>query len=106
MHFEEILGLAHIKNHLAVTADSGRVPHAQLFVGPEGCGTLPMAIAYAQYLLCRNTGGTNQGGAPDCNTKCENLTHPDLHFAFPVATSESVKSHAVSDHYISQWEAI
>ena len=28
------------------------IPHAQLFVGKEGCGTLPMAIAYAQFLLC------------------------------------------------------
>ena len=51
MRFAEILGLSHIKHHLTSSADAGRVPHAQLFVGPEGCGTLPMAIAYAQYLL-------------------------------------------------------
>ena len=105
MQFADILGLPHIKSHLASGADSGRVPHAQLFVGPEGCGTLPMAIAYAQYLLCGNTGGENQGGAPACNAKCEQLAHPDLHFAFPVASSETVKSHAVSDHYISQWRS-
>lgn len=103
MQFDAILGLAHIKNHLTVSADSGRIPHAQLFVGPEGSGTLAMAIAYAQYLLCVNSGGKNVGGLSSCNTKCENLTHPDLHFAFPVATSDTVKSHAVSNHYLPQW---
>lgn len=103
MQFDAILGLAHIKNHLTVSADSGRIPHAQLFVGPEGSGTLAMAIAYAQYLLCANSGGKNVGGLSSCNTKCENLTHPDLHFAFPVATSDTVKSHAVSNHYLPQW---
>ncbi|MBC2838215.1 DNA polymerase III subunit delta' [Robiginitalea sp. SC105] len=103
MRFSEILGLAHIKNHLTSSADGGRIPHAQLFIGPEGSGTLPMAIAYAQYLLCANTGGENGNGDKTCNTKCDHLTHPDLHFAFPVANSDSAKSHAVSDHYLPQW---
>ncbi|MEY2921920.1 MAG: hypothetical protein RL108_542, partial [Bacteroidota bacterium] len=48
MQFSEILGQEHIKSHLTKSADLGRIPHAQLFVGPEGSGTLPMAIAYAQ----------------------------------------------------------
>lgn len=105
MRFESILGLTHIKNHLAVTADAGRIPHAQLFVGPEGSGALPMAIAYARYLLCKGAEKLGDDRAIACNTKCENLTHPDLHFAFPVATSDTVKSHAVSDHYLQQWRA-
>ncbi len=103
MQFKEVLGLDHIKNHLTVTADAGRVPHAQLFVGPEGSGTLAMAIAYAQYLLCGNTGGENEGQNEVCNAKCSSLTHPDLHFAFPVSNSDKVKSHAVSDHYLEEW---
>lgn len=49
MQFSEILGHSHIKKHLIYSADAGRIPHAQLFVGPEGSGVLPMAIAYAQY---------------------------------------------------------
>ncbi|MBO0321001.1 DNA polymerase III subunit delta' [Muricauda sp. CAU 1633] len=103
MLFKHILGLEHIKNHLVTTADSGRVAHAQLFVGPEGSGTLPMAVAYAQYLLCGNTGGENEGENAVCNTKCNSLAHPDMHFAFPVANSDKVKSHAVSDHYLEEW---
>jgi DNA polymerase-3 subunit delta' len=103
MLFKHILGLEHIKSHLVTTAETGRVAHAQLFVGPEGSGVLPMAIAYAQYLLCGNTGGENEGENTVCNTKCNSLTHPDLHFAFPVSNSDKVKSHAVSDHYLEEW---
>ena len=103
MLFKNVLGLEHIKNHLVTTAETGRVAHAQLFVGPEGSGVLPMALAYAQYLLCGNTGGENDGGNTVCNTKCNSLTHPDLHFAFPVSNSDKVKSHAVSDHYLEEW---
>ena len=103
MLFKDVLGLEHIKKHLVTTAETGRVAHAQLFVGPEGCGTLAMAIAYAQYLLCGNIGGENEGGNAVCNTKCHSLTHPDLHFAFPVSNSDKVKSHAVSDHYLEEW---
>jgi DNA polymerase-3 subunit delta' len=103
MQFSKVLGLAHIKQHLTTSADVGRTPHAQLFVGPEGCGTLPMAIAYAQYILCNNKDGTNEGGDVACNTKCGNLSHPDLHFAFPVSSSGSVKKHPVSGHFLEQW---
>ncbi len=98
MPFEKVLGQEHIKNHLVTTADAGRVAHAQLFVGPEGCGLLPMALAYAEYLLC---GGQN--GDKSCHAKMASLMHPDLHFAFPVSTSQKVKSHAVSDHYLEEW---
>lgn len=103
MLFKDVLGLEHIKKHLVTTANSGRVAHAQLFIGPEGSGTLPMALAYAQYLLCGNIEGENDGENIACNAKCNSLTHPDLHFVFPVSNSDKVKSHAVSDHYIQDW---
>lgn len=103
MLFKDVLGLEHIKKHLVTTANSGRVAHAQLFIGPEGSGTLPMALAYAQYLLCDNIEGENDGENVACNAKCNSLTHPDLHFVFPVSNSDKVKSHAVSDHYIQDW---
>ncbi len=103
MLFNEILGLAHIKNHLASSADAGRIPHAQLFVGPEGSGTLPTALAYAQYIICGNQNGENHGQNQACNMKCDALSHPDMHFAFPVSNSEKVKSHAVSNHYMEEW---
>ncbi|NAS31608.1 DNA polymerase III subunit delta' [Flavobacteriaceae bacterium R38] len=103
MLFKDLLGHEHIKKHLTHSADMGRIPHAQLFIGPEGSGTLPMAIAYAQYLLCNNTNAENTTGDQACNLKFNNLSHPDLHFAFPVASNSNVKSHPVSDNFLEEW---
>ncbi len=106
MLFQDILGQHHIKAHLTQSVDNGRIPHAQLFVGPEGSGTLPMAIAYAQYILCSNSEGENNGGNEACNLKFKNISHPDLHFAFPVTTSAKVKSKPVSSFYLEEWRQL
>ncbi len=103
MLFSEIIGQGHIKSHLTKSASQGRIPHAQLFIGPEGSGTLPMAIAYAQYILCGNEAGENSGGNAACNLKFGNFSHPDLHFVFPVAANSEVKSHPVSAHFLKPW---
>lgn len=103
MLFKDVLGLDHIKNHLASSSDSGRIAHAQLFVGSEGSGTLSMALAYVQYLVCGNINGENSGGQEACNLKFDSLSHPDVHFAFPTSNSDKVKSHAVSNHYMEEW---
>ena len=106
MLFSEILGQEHLKNHLTQSVENSRVPHAQLFVGPEGCGKLPLAIAYAQYLLCQNINGENDGGNASCNLKFDHLSHPDLHFVFPVATNDKVKSHPVSKLFLDDWRKL
>ena len=106
MLFKDILGLSHIKSHLIKSAENGRIPHAQLFVGPEGSGTLPMAIAYAQYVLCNNSEGENNTGNAACNLKFEGLSHPDLHFAFPVTTNDKIKKHPVSSHFLPEWRTL
>ena len=103
MRFSDILGLTHIKNHLSSSANAGRIPHTQLFVGPEGSGTLPMALAYAEYIICGNASDENSGRDEGCNLKFASYTHPDMHFAFPVANSNKAKSHAVSDNYLTKW---
>lgn len=105
MLFKEVLGHTHLKKHLTQSADRGRIPHAQLFVGPEGSGVLPLAIAYAQYVLCENSSEENDNGNSSCNLKCNHLTHPDLHFAFPVTTTDKIKSHPLSSHFLEQWRA-
>ena len=106
MQFSNILGQEHLKNHLTQSADNGRIPHAQLFVGPEGSGTLPMAIAYAQYILCGNRNSENKDGNDSCNLKFKNLSHPDLHFAFPVATTDKIKKNPVSNHFMEEWRQL
>ncbi|CAL2103884.1 DNA polymerase III delta prime subunit [Tenacibaculum sp. 190130A14a] len=100
MTFDEIIGQNHIKKHLVQSAENGRIPHAQLFVGKEGSGTLATAIAYAQFLLC------NSAPNPEvCNLKCNKLQHPDLHFAFPVTTNDTVKKHPVSSLFMEDWRS-
>ncbi len=106
MLFSDILGQDHIKKHLTFSVDNGRVPHAQLFVGPEGSGTLPLAIAYAQYILCSNQNSENNGGNEACNLKFANFSHPDLHFAYPVTTNDKVKSRPVSSHFLMEWRKL
>ena len=103
MQFSEILGQEHIKNHLTRSADLGRIPHAQLFVGPEGSGTLAAAIAYAQYILCGNQNGENIGDNQACNIKFQKLSHPDLHFAYPTVTTDEVKKNPKSIDFIVNW---
>jgi DNA polymerase-3 subunit delta' len=105
MLFKNIIGLETIKSHLIKTADSGRIPHAQLFVGAEGSGVLPTAIAYAQYVLCKNTDGDNANQNEACNLKCNKLTHPDLHFAFPVVTTDKVKKTPISNQFLNEWRS-
>ncbi|WP_370408696.1 ATP-binding protein [Tenacibaculum dicentrarchi] len=100
MTFDKIIGQEHIKKHLQQSADNNRIPHAQLFVGKEGSGTLPMAIAYAQYLLCNSS-----NNADACNLKCNKLQHPDLHFSFPVTTNDAVKKHPVSNLFLADWRS-
>ena len=103
MHFSEILGQEYIKSHLTKSATSGRIPHAQLFVGAEGSGTLAIAIAYAQYILCKNIENENLGGNDSCNLKFLNISHPDLHFIYPTVTTEDVKTKPKSIDFIAEW---
>ena len=98
MLFNQIIGQEHIKNHLQTSAKNGRIPHAQLFVGKEGSGTLPVAIAYAQFLLSHFSDNPTAS-----ELKVAKLQHPDLHFAFPVTTNDSVKKHPVSNLFLNEW---
>ena len=100
MLFNQIIGQEYLKKHLKISAENGRIPHAQLFVGKEGSGALPMAIAYAQFLLCNFSDNVEI-----CDLKCEKLQHPDLHFAFPVTSNEKVKKHPVSSLFLEEWRS-
>jgi DNA polymerase III subunit delta' len=103
MLFKEIVGQDPIKKHLTTSANSGRIPHAQLFVGAEGTGVLLTAIAYAQYVLCANTLNENTNGNAACNLKFEQYSHPDLHFIYPTVTTEEVKKNPKSTDFLIIW---
>ena len=105
MRFSEIIGQEAVKQRLINSFKDGRLSHAQLFLGPEGSGTLAMAIAYSQYINCPNkTANDSCGICPSC-MKYKALVHPDLHFVFPIITSPKFKE-PVSDNYINEWRKI
>ncbi|BAP32740.1 putative DNA polymerase III delta prime subunit [Chryseobacterium sp. StRB126] len=78
MNWENIAGQENLKKLLRESIAENRVSHAQLFVGKEGYGTLPMVLAYAKEILSQE----NEHAA----SKVEHLNHLDLHFSFPVFT--------------------
>lgn len=102
MEFSEIIGLDHIKSHLQTTVKTGRVAHAQLFVGQSGCGLLPLAIAYAKELLCSNH-KAQSGAYAQCAAKVAHLSHPDLHFVYPINSNETIKKNPLSDSFSDEW---
>ena len=51
MNWEEIVGQKKVVETLKDAIDKERVGHAQLFIGEEGFGVLPLALAYAKEIL-------------------------------------------------------
>jgi len=106
MRFSEVAGHADLKRQLVQSVAEQRVPHAQLFHGPEGSGSLALALAYATYLSCSDRQADDScGRCPSC-LKFDRLIHPDLHFVFPVFTTKSVKKDPVSDDFIAEWRKV
>src|ERR1022692_4482178 len=89
MLFKEIIGHEEIKNRLRKSVIENRISHAQLFLGAEGSGNLQLAIAYAQYICCKNRTADDSCGTCSSCIKYNKLIHPDLHFVFPVVTKKN-----------------
>ncbi len=101
-YFKDVIGQQAAKDRLLQEVREGRVPHAQLFCGPQGSGKLPLALAYARYLCCTNRNGEDACGVcPSC-VKWNKLVHPDVHFMFPIVKSAKGKKE-VCDDYIANW---
>ncbi len=101
MQFSKVIGQQHIKESFIQAVTDGRISHAQLFLGPEGNGALPIAIAYIQYLFCKQRTSTDSCGAcPQC-MRISKLSHPDVHFVFPLALSKDVEK---SNDVFPKWK--
>ena len=89
MFFRDIPGQQESKQRLIRSVHEERISHAQLFHGPEGCGKLALAVAFARFISCTNRGEEEScGTCPSC-LKFNKLAHPDLHFSFPGPAKES-----------------
>lgn len=107
MRFSDIIGQQELKRHLTDSIDKGRISHAQLFTGKAGAGTLPLAIAYAQYLNCPNRkDGDSCGVCPSCQQIAQSA-HPDVHFIYPVNKQGKKSGEVVlSAEFLPLWREI
>ncbi|HVT83924.1 MAG TPA: hypothetical protein VHD35_01915 [Chitinophagaceae bacterium] len=131
MQFKEIINQNEVKQKLVELVQHNRLSHALLFLGQEGTGALPLAIAFAQFLVCEKVspptivGGQQSGsslfdepardsrltthGLPNdsCGVcsgciKAQQLIHPDIHFSYPVVTKKT-GTPPISTDYIVEW---
>ena len=129
MQFKNIIGQAEVKEQLVQMIQHNRLSHALLFLGKEGSGSLSLAMAFAQYIVCENTGGkpkpkataasmfdddesvitvqdsltaTDACGICAACLKANELVHPDIHFSYPVIPRKSGDK-PISTDYIKEW---
>lgn len=103
MFFKDVIGQEESKQRLLQEVKEGRIPHAQLFCGPEGVGKLPLAIAYARYISCTHRGETDACGVcPSC-VKFNKLVHPDVHFIYPIVNKAKSPKVSICTDFLVQW---
>ena len=130
MLFNEVIGQKDLKEQLVNMIQHNRLSHALLFLGKEGSGALPLAIAFANYLSLpkNNTAVKNSspglfGDEPVTEptplpttvaeiddwmqqqpgwSKLKDMVHPDIHFSYPVIPKKSGDK-PISTDYIKEW---
>jgi DNA polymerase-3 subunit delta' len=126
MLFKDVIGQQDVKQHLTEMVQHNRISHALLFLGKEGSGALPLAIAFAQYIVCEKVNGkpaasagaslfgeepasplTTHHAQDACGVcgpclKAQQLVHPDIHFSYPVIPRKAGDK-PVSTDYITEW---
>lgn len=102
MRFSAIIGQQEIKEKLIQLVENNRVSHAWLFLSKEGYGGLPLALAFAQYLVCTNKSNTDSCGNCAACSKAQQLIHPDIHYSYPVIPSKTGEK-PISTDYVQEW---
>jgi DNA polymerase-3 subunit delta' len=125
MLLSEVIGQEKLKQQLVEMVQHQRLSHAILFVGPEGSGALPLAVAFAQYIVSipnnNEAAVADLFGAPEASNpsttkvyspeeiaelpayhRASQLMHPDLHFSFPSIT-EKPGAKNLSSNFIEEW---
>jgi DNA polymerase-3 subunit delta' len=98
--FKDVIGLGAQKEQLIREVQADRISHAQLFLGKTGYGSFPLALAFVQYILCKQRTDTDSCGVcPSCQRVAQ-MQHPDVHFSFPTVQAEA----NVSDLQFPIWK--
>jgi len=127
MQFADIIGQQEVKQQLAELVQHNRLSHALLFLGKEGSGSLSLALAFSQYVVCEKVNGKNTAiqagpslfGDPQpqssilkpqtdscgvCSAclKAQQFVHPDIHFSYPTVTKKPGEKPIATD-FIAEW---
>jgi DNA polymerase III subunit delta' len=106
MQFAAVQGYTSIKRRLIHIVQTHQVPHAQLFWGPEGNASLPLALAFITYLYCHNRLKNDACGQCASCRKVQKLAHPDVKFVFPTsATKQITGKDVVSTNFLTTWRS-
>ena len=127
MLFKEVIAQDAAKQNLIEMVEHNRLSHALLFLGKEGSGALPLALAFSQYVSLLPL--RNQPNLPEASLfeagiewklpatateadawmqnqpsfgKAHGLVHPDIHYSYPVVTKKA-GSPPLSTDYIAEW---
>jgi DNA polymerase-3 subunit delta' len=103
MLFKEVIGQPEIKQHLLEVTNSGKIPHAQLFLSQPGAGALALALAFTQYVVCENKTESDSCGVCGACVKAQKMIHPDIHYTYPIVPKKPSPSPSLSTDYIVEW---
>ena len=109
MQFSKVIGQKEAQQRLKQLVDEQRIPHAMLITGPEGCGKMAMALAFASFLLGERWDGRSLLGSEaeiaNAEAMLRKWAHPYLHFSFPIIKPKNAGSDrkVACDEYIKEW---
>lgn len=109
MNFDKVIGQEEAKQRLRQLVDEQRIPHALMFTGPEGCGKMALALAFASFLLGERWNGksllTRDSAITNAEAMLAQWQHPDLHFSYPVIKSKGAGSDTkiTSEDFAKEW---
>jgi DNA polymerase III subunit delta' len=110
MLFSEVIGQNEIKAKLRNLVEHNRLSHALLLNAPEGAGGLPLALAFAQFMVCERVSAFESKSdfprescniCPSC-VKAAGMIHPDIHYSYPVIPRKTGDK-PISTDFISEW---
>jgi DNA polymerase-3 subunit delta' len=120
VQFKNIIGQQNVKDQLVNIVRQNRLSHALLFLGKQGSGSLSLALAFSQYMVCTAREPvetslplfeepssqlpmlTDSCGVCSACIKADKLVHPDIHFSYPVVSRKSGEKPKSTD-YITEW---
>ena len=105
MNWDSLIGQEPLKKQLTELVLQNRLSHALLFLGKEGVGALPLAISFAQYLVCEKAVSANLSAPCGVCAACKKgseLVHPDIHFSYPTVTKKPGEKPIATD-FIKEW---